>query len=81
MNLSDAYRYFRKDRTFFFAHEAIRRAREAVAKHEAARAHYETCAALKDSDECLTRLYNTQGKPLDTFNLSPGYEPVAVSRC
>lgn len=55
MNLSDAYRYFRKGRTpggrsFFFAHAALERAREAVAKHADARAHYETCAALKDSD-------------------------------
>lgn len=49
MNLSGAYRYFRKGRTFFFAHEAIRRAREAVAKHEAARAHYETCAAMTEA--------------------------------
>lgn len=55
MNLSDAYRYFRKGhmpggRAYFFAHAALERAREAVAKHAAARAHYETCAALKDSD-------------------------------
>lgn len=54
MNLSDAYRYFRKGhmpggRTFFFAHEALRRAREAVAKHDDARAHYETCAAVRDA--------------------------------
>lgn len=57
MNLSDAFRYHR--RTVYPAKggavrlkaaRALELARESVAKHAAARAHYETCAALKDSD-------------------------------
>lgn len=57
MNLSDAFRYHR--RTVYPAKggavrlkaaRALELARESVAKHADARAHYETCAALKDSD-------------------------------
>lgn len=57
MNLSDAFRYHRRavypakgGAVRLKAARALELARESVAKHAAARAHYETCAALKDSD-------------------------------